>query len=243
VSDNPVKRILVELDCLLDTRYATLKKLNRKATETILKDKSYWLRIQDDFTTLTKGAITQSEYLKAYAERDKETLKQARPTGIVKLLSRISKEVEAQKISLPMVESLKIEVNIYPYILNEAELDVLATAVMFYGGLETEVIPVSLSLKQLNPKQIKQTWDAVILYNFNDWFTIHAAELNANPIPRHLLYAPALTFKSPENAEDFYIETPHGNLSPFTALEMCFVPKLCLEFLKPAEFSLLESTR
>ena len=243
MSDNPVKRLLVELDTLLDTRFATIQRYWPEAAEHFEKTGLYWDRDCDDFETLSGGVIPLEDYTKRYAARTVDRLKMARPTGIVKLLAEISNEVESQKIQAPDIDSLKVDVNIYPYTFTNDEIEFLKTSVMFYSGLETEISIVSESLKALTPTRIRARWDGVILYDFNGWFTFHADELNTVPIPRHLMFAPALFIKPVESAEDVKVITPNGELSPFSALEMCFVSRLCLELLKPTEFSRLKEIR
>jgi len=240
MADNPIKRILVELDCLLDTRLAVLNALSKVATTRITEDGSYWSRESDNFEELTQGVIRNAEFITAYAKRNKETLKRSRPTLITKLLHTISREVEAQKLSAPDVDSLKIDVNVYPYKLTADELRVLSTAVMCYGGLETEVTSVSVSLAELTPLAIKKQWDGVILYDFDKWFTCNAELLNSTPIPRHLMFAPALYIKPVEKSEDVQITSSQGmTINPFTAVEMGLVAHLTLELLRAEEFSLV----
>jgi hypothetical protein len=240
MTDDPIKHILVELDCLLDTRLATLELLSPVATQELINSGAYWTRESDDFELLTHGAIRTSDFNTAYAQRNKETLKRARPTKAIKLLSSIAKEVELQKIDAPNIESLKIAVNVYPYTLTVDEIRILCTAVMCYGGLETEVTTVNKALKELTPKAIKQQWDGLIIYNFDDWFTHNAELLTTTPIPRHLLFAPALYIKPIERPEDVQItSTTGGVINPFTAVEMAMVAHLCLELLRPEEFSIV----
>ena len=240
MADETIKRILVELDCLLDTRIAVLNSLSPLATKEILKSGAYRDRKSDDFELLTKGVIKNSDFINAYAKRNKETLKRSQPTNIVKLLSTISKEVELQKLETPVTESLKIIVNVFPYKLTEDEIRILSTAVMCYGGMESEVTVTNKSLKELSPTEIKKSWDGLIIYEFDNWFTLHSEALDKTPIPRHLMFAPALYIKPIEEKDEVVTTAEGGTINPFTVVEMAMVAHLCLELLRPEEFSLIK---
>lgn len=237
-NDNPVKTLLVELDCLLDTRLATVSRLNGAAAVKLLEGDAYWERDRDDFQLLTDGVITNAAFKDQYRRRDKDTLKRARPTGIVHLLRSICDEVEVQKLSHADIDSLKIDVNVYPYQLTEREQDVLCTAVMSYAGLETEIRVVNIAPVDLTPTRIRRDWDGVIIYDFDGWFTMHVEELNRVLIPRHLMFAPALYLKDPEGLEELPTRG-EARMTPFTALEICMVERICLELLRAKEFSIV----
>lgn len=233
-----VKTFLVELDTLLDTRIATVSLMDPKAAVALLKN-GYRDRQIDDFSALTDGVINNADYRLAYENRDVETLKESRCTAMVLLLKDLVDKIEVQRIDTPFTERVVVEVNIHPYKLTSVESDALVTAVMAYTGLETEVKVVDHTLSQLTPTAIKDRWDAVILYDFNEWFRIHCETLKTVKLPANLMFAPALYLKEVPKEEDVAVEGLEG-VGPFALLEMSMVERLKLELIEPRHFSLVE---
>lgn len=236
-----VKTLLVELDCLLDTRLATVSHLDQEAATALLTDPAYRERDRDDFGELTQGRITHDQFIEAYAARDKDVLKQARPTRIIKLVHEIALEIEQQRMTTPGIDSLVIDINVYPYELSDTEREYICSAIRYYVGMEPTIQTVSITPEDLTPTAIRDNWDGVILYDFDQWFTHHANALNTVLIPRHLMFVPALFIKRVENPEDLVVEGAE-NMTPFTMLEMSMVERLSLEMLRPKEFSIIDLT-
>lgn len=234
----PVRKVLVELDTLLDTRLGTLSRLDQKAARDALKG-DYRQRRVDDFEKISKGRITNDDFWESYRRRDKETLARSRVTGIPLLLFDLSREVEGQKVATPFVEKFQIDLNVYPYEFEDWEQRELKALVRSYVAFETSVNIVSYPIEEITPIRIKENWGGVILYEFDRWFTQHVESLNENPIPRCLMFVPALLVREPENESDLIVEEAE-NLTPFNVLEMSMVEYLALEMLKVEEFSIIK---
>ncbi len=233
-----IKTFLVELDCLLDTRIGTVSRLNEAAAVNLLKS-DYRLRKTDNFEELTEGLVTNADFRYAYEQRDVETLKASRCTNMVFLLKDLVDKVEGQRIDTPYADRVVVEVNVHPYNLDPAEEDALITAVMAYAGMETEVRVVNYSLGEITPGNIKDRWDAVILYEFNEWFKHHHETLKTVKLPANLMFAPALFVDRVPDAEEVKIEGLEG-VDPFALLEMSLVERLKLELIEARFFSLVE---
>lgn len=231
-----IKTVMVELDALLDTRLATLDRLDPKAAHDILEAR-YWERTMDDFGKLTQGAVTNEAFWDAYRQRDVETLKRSRCTELVVVLDRQMKELEARVGADPEVMGTKVVVNTYPYRLDDDERASLVNAVMAYAGVTTEVTTVSLAYEDLTPSYIKQHWDHLYLYEFDRWFALHQKALRHTYLPRVKLTAPAFYLRDPSEAED--VDFSSLEMSPFTALEISLVERLHLELGPASAFSLI----
>lgn len=233
-----IKTFLVELDTLLDTRIGTVSKLNEEAAVALLKSE-YRQRKVDDFEHLTGGLVTNADYRYSYEQRDVETLKASRCTNMVFLLKDLVDKVEGQRIDTPYAERVIVEVNVHPYRLSSEEEDALITAVMAYAGMETEVRVVRYALEDLSPGIIKDRWDAVILYEFNEWFKHHNEALKTVKLPANLMFAPALFVDRVPEPDEVKIEGLEG-VDPFALLEMSMVERLKLELIDARFFSLVE---
>lgn len=233
------RSLLVELDCLLDTRIAAINQIDPAVAAQLLEGRDYHTRQRDNFEKMTQGAITDTQFREAYAARNKETLKCARPTNIVRLLYEITQELEAQLITEKDFEGFQIEINIYPYELTYGECEAIKSAVMHYTSFSTNFEVVSVPPKHIDPPTIKKRWDGLILYDFDTWFTHHVETLNKVLLPRHLMFVPALYIK--EDDEEFQ-EIADEIHSPFELLTYSMTERLKMNFLPPKEFSIIDLT-
>lgn len=241
--ENTTKTILVEIDCLLDTRLALLETLHEDAVDTVLKN-DYLSRDRDDYEILTKGLIDQDTFINAYANRDKTVLEKARPTMIIDFLRAIIMELDYQKSTTPYVERVKVAVNYFPYKLSEEEKDVICLSVGHYLPKETWVETVSISPMNLLPSVIGESYEGVIMYNFDGWFIEHAKTLDTTAIPQNKIYAPAFFVKdyTEEELEEVDRELKELNLeNPFEYLEMAIGSRVDLELLRAELFSIKSS--
>lgn len=235
MSDNPIKRLLVDLDCLLDTRIATVAKIHPEASRELLGTE-YLNRDIDDFELLTKGLVSNESYKEAYAKRDKETLLLARPTKILKLLNEMSIDLEKLVIDTPFIKEFKIVINYYPYELNDKEQEELIEVLYEFVTSSTRIELISKPLEEVTPSLIKSKYDAFIIYEFDKWFSYHQDVFNTLLMPTKVIFAPALYIKKP--TEEELNELAESNLTPFSSLELSVIERFSLELIKVREFSL-----
>ena len=238
MSDQPIKRILVELDCLLDTRVATVHRINPQAAVKLI-DSPYFYRQVDDFEALTQGLIEQSDYKVAYERRDIDTLKCARPTKMLGFLHTLNGEIVQQSLRTPHSEGFCVEVNTYPYQLSESEKRALCLSVKSYLKPDARVTAVFFNPKDITPERFLKHWDAIVVYDFNTWFQHHCNAFNHFILPRHLVFAPALYLYRIPDEEEAVVEG-FENLTPFGWMEKACVERFSLEFLSASEFSLVD---
>ena len=93
INDNSVQNILIDLDVFLDTRLASLSRVNSEVAVHLLKN-GYRDRTSDIWSQLPGGAVGQDEYEQVYESRDKSILKQSRLTGFMSVLLDIVKEFD-----------------------------------------------------------------------------------------------------------------------------------------------------
>tara|TARA_B100000929_G_scaffold268793_1_gene237839 strand:- start:222 stop:962 length:741 start_codon:yes stop_codon:yes gene_type:complete len=232
-----VKTLLVELDCLLDTRLGTLERLSPAAANTTFNGKAYFDRDYDDWERFTDGLVSRDAFMKAYTERDIETLALSRPTRFLRSLKDITGGLESQKIDLPDVEHVRVAVNVHPYQLSDKEKETLTTLVYGYCDVGTEVVVKDIPIQKLTPSAIGDYWDGVVLYDFDQWFKLHVDALNRTLIPRNSMLTAALYVKHPDQLKE---EIPEGmeGVSAFALTELSLVERLGLEMLKAREFSI-----
>lgn len=233
------RTLFIDLDSLLDTRLATLARLNPlAASELVKRDSDYRQRDMDDWDRLTDGAVSNEAFREAYAKRDKETLKLARPTNAVKLIHQISRALAEQAIFEPDVDRTKIAINTYPYDLSPQEEEMIVGAVMVYCSIAAEVVAVNYSLEELTPAKVKEEWDGVVLYDFDHWLSLHTNELNTVRMPTHTFVSPALFVKPVGDYSELIIPGLESH-TPFEVMELAMVERMDLAMVCPSYFSIL----
>lgn len=233
------RTLYIDLDSLLDTRLATLASLDTQAaSELVSRGSNYRQRDTDDWTTLTDGSVTTEEFLEAYAKRNKETLKVARPTKAVQLLRQMSSTLVEQSLSEPDVDRIRVVVNTYPYELTEKEEQLIVGAVMVYCNIASDVITTWMSLEEMKPAYIKENWDGVVFYDFDAWLSVHGQDLNEVRMPSHSFIAPALFVKPVDDYQELLVPGLETH-TPFEIMEMAMVERLELTLVCPSYFSIL----
>lgn len=242
-ADDNIRRVLVEVDCLLDTRIATLENMGADVADKVLRN-GYLKRDRDDYGILSDGLITHDDFLDAYVSRDQTVLKRARPTHIIDLLREIVDELDTQKSTTPFVDRTIVYINVYPYRLSEDEKNVMTLAIGHFLTKETWVEITSISPMELTPSVIGEKYDGVIIYNFDGWFIEHAKTLDTVIIPQNKMYAPAFFVKEYTAQEQQELEEELKALNigtPFEYLERAVASRLDLELLRAELFSVKES--
>ena len=64
-----IRRILMSMDVLLDTRLGVMANINPAAATHLVLNRDYFDRDYDDWFTLTGGLVTKDQFDEAYANR------------------------------------------------------------------------------------------------------------------------------------------------------------------------------
>lgn len=230
------QRLLIELDALLDTRLATVARLSVENAVQLASTK-YRNRLSKDLTLLNPE-IDMQAFNEAYSKRDLTTLMASKMTGGVFLLAGMVEELENQTHDTPFLSALEIDVNVYPYKVDESVEIALINSVMAYAGLETKVNIVNLSPESLRPGIIKSTWAGLMMYDFDNWLNLHNVELTTSKIPTISIIAPAL-FKDVIPKEDDLKNDSGEVLKPFTTVEMALCEFVSVSFVDSKYFSII----
>lgn len=232
------KLILVDLDAVLDTRIATLMKIDEQATLDILYSGAYDDRKVDDFEKLTDGKIVNEEFINKYHDRDVNTLIDARPTNAVRFVRSITYELGKKSLSGPDVESVNVHLNMTGYDLTVEEQHGLCDALSTFMYPTTLVNPVNIKMSDITPHLLDETYEAFVTYDFNHWYCEHAPALTNHPIPRNTIFAPAL-YLEVEPPKDV-LKTTHGEITDsFRMVEFMFKQLIELQLLPAKSFSLM----
>lgn len=235
--------VLVELDALLDTRIATVARLYPQQAAKLL-NQHYRNRPSDQFKILIPE-LDEDAYASAYAGRDTDTLAAARPTDMVIILSDIVDDLVTQiATGSPLVNSLSVEVNTYPYKLTSEEMDELSKAVSELTGIVVPVTAVYIPYESLDYDVIRANkYSVMVLYNYQDWFSKSHRKYTTRPVgcPDVTIVAPALVVNGADLREEQKFTLPNGRvMDPFDATTAAVADLVCFTFLPVAAFSLID---
>lgn len=238
--------ILVELDCLLDTRAGTLARLGDDLVEQVLKS-GYHTRRADWFE-----GVDMAEYERLYKGRDVITLAHSYPTDCFKTVRDLVRKIEqtVTEQNSPYGRVNRIFVNTYPYKLSAEEQAEIGKALVVRFGTMTPVELVHLATKDLSPKHVRENYGFMFLYEYDPWLSEH---FNVDPTKddiRHALknlllnvtvFSPAIYYKKPPTVEEedkLAKEIGH----PLKLIETYAQTIVCLQLLDVAHFSLFRVT-
>jgi hypothetical protein len=251
MSNKQEQAMLIELDCLLDTRLATIRRLSKEAAVQVLQN-GYHTRQADWFADV----VDMDQYTRLYKARDIETLKLAQPTEgfrFVREMVKLFRE-NAVETNSPYSGKIKIVVNTYPYQLNAEMSEVIgrALAVKFKAMAPVEL--VHLSPAELTPALVRARFCMLMLYEYDPWMSLHynvdPSKLTEDDMKRVLksllldvtLFAPAVYYKKPPtqaDVEQVMKDTHH----PLEVIEMMGTTMIGLHLIDVTSFSVIRPAR
>lgn len=242
--------LLVQLDCVLDTRLAVLGSYDPTIPERILATpeayKKYRTRLVDDFS---EYGVDRELFKSLWAKRTTDHLRKSMMCPFAFELSDISEQIFDQARAAPhTITSHDIVINYYPYTdLSENELNALTGALLTRFRTPVEIRFICESNKTISPLYWEsQKIATAIIYDFDDWLTTHFGEGQEENIPhyefpRNSIYAPALFTSLTKLKETAEFENPYGRKAdPLESLQFWFKAYFHLEFLGVEHFSIIE---
>lgn len=226
-----VDKILVSLDCLLDTRIGVIAQKYPEKVSKLLSGRSYFERIQDRF-----DGIEHEEFVELYKNRNVETLKCSMMTNATLLMGTLVKTSANQVLSGSAPVRMIFDINIYPYVLDEDERNDLLGVLEFHVGDAPEYNIVSIPNEFLTPVICKSQYAVLVMYDFPDWMRMHADAFKEFRMPDLLIYAPQLLEKLPTPEENKKLL--EMNLDPFEASRLAASPAFSIRFLTIDVFSI-----
>lgn len=224
--------IYAELDCILDTRLATLCQVDEKLVDEAFKA-NYFKREEDSFPKIKKETFS-----KLYKVRDSETLKFASQTSCLELINIIINTVLKNCVDQPLAIGCKLFINVYPYVLTEEESNTLLTIIVESTKSIVDVELLYFPLEKLTPTFCKENIDCMFMYDYNAWLEVHCKNKNILKASlRHIkLFGPRIYFnKVPTHQELRSME--RDGITPFKAVEDMASVLIDLELIEVSMFS------
>lgn len=233
--------IVVDLDCIFDTRIATVARFSQEAAEDLLRN-HYEKRISDDMSKFT-SRISYEQYKDAYAKRDVDTLAMARHTQFLHdmytLVDNISKARTANPVG---IGEIKILVNAYPYILEEWETEELMAGIQTYlpDFYQMEFIfraPAQIDTQWLHANEIA----GYFTYDLDQWVTACLEDPDKVKLIPGVGIFPAMLTPDESHMRAVIKENrnPQGvEANPFEATSLALAPAIAVEWMPSHVYSL-----
>lgn len=173
-----IRRILISLDALLDTRLGVVSLLNQDAASHLVRTPDYWYRVYDDWYKLTGGLITNEQFREAWASRGgvntQQTLTASFETGLAPFVYQLLVAADVNMLSGMTKEEdeIGLAINIAPYTFSLQEKQTLIEIMQAKYGRELSVTIVDHPIADLTV-EVLSDYGAMILYDFAEWFKIH----------------------------------------------------------------------
>lgn len=231
--------ILIDLDALVDTRLPVLSSLSPEGAATIMKN-GYWDRQRDDFDEMSGGLIDLAAYKAAYAARDKETLKGAILTTLLHLVGPMTQELQRRQASKIEIGEIHLLVNIWPYKLEDYEVEEYLNVIRHYVALSCKVNAVNASIEDLTPQALDKLADIYMTYNYDEWMTTHGEELRTNPLPMMTILTPAIMHNPEKLSKEELTDMKTGmEFNPFKLHQDVMSEFIGIEFHPAFVFSMV----
>lgn len=224
--------VYVELDCLLDTRLATIARIDQELAAKVIRE-GYHKRMSDHFP-----GVPLDQYKELYANRDHTTLEHSVCTPVVKLVDQICEEFKAEAQTSPDHNGAFVTVNCYPYDVDEEERDILRMSIAEWIGTDVEIDVVSFPREELTPDYIITRYAVLVMYDYYNWMDMHARNFEVTRIPSVRLIAPALYIDNVPTKDEIRRWTKQAD-NPLRALATLASPIVDLEFADAELFSAL----
>lgn len=219
--------IYVDIESLLDIRQGILHKLveEDKLVKYINSDE-YNLREIDEFSI-----ANMEEYRKIYEAKPVDILKHSTVTYIVNILNTKVANLEKRNNYYGEKKLPQVLLNIYPFKLDKDTIELIQNFLFIKLNRRTFVEIINIPNKELSPFFIKSSSIVTcLIYNFQEWFNLHADSLIENKLLDTILYFPSIYYDKGTDEDIQYIKNL-GFKDIFSYIEFIMAEYAIVNFL------------
>lgn len=177
----PSKALIIDLDCLLDTRLGVIKQnASEEAYRLISNDPGYWYRDIEEWDRFSHEKITNDDVAAWYAKRDKTTLQISVMTNIFLYLEAILQTHYETIQNGTDTQPLQMTINLNPYELDEEETKGLVDSIKYNLSYYEEIFTVStvrLPMLSLEPHELAKSYGIYITYEVDGLLSYYQKQL------------------------------------------------------------------
>lgn len=236
------QKLLVCLDTVLDTRLATIGRVDPDLAVEIFENsfytKKYFERSIDNFS-LIKSSFDHELYKQAYKDRDIETLMSSIMTTIVQVISELTDNWRKAQRKLSLSNDIELCLNTYPYQISNEEIDDILVAITSYCPNIDTVSSVCISPSELTPQKLKEEYSTWITYDLDSWIVSNSENIKDKPIPTFPIICPMISYQDQLPLEKDLHREGNNILDPFTALKTIMTEWVIVDYLPAETFSII----
>ena len=229
--------VYVSLDSLLDMRLGTLTLMDTTFAFEVSTDERYYTREEDLFASADMGTLTKKTFAHVHETLRDQVVRNSIRTRMFEFLEQLMQKLFFDALGTPFHSQVGIEVNTYPYVLDEEEaaLTLESIAQLLDGRFTVRLI--HLSPAELTVTMAAERYRAMVMYSYHEWLNLHDEEVRKKTLfDRTGLYVPRLyQGHVPTQAE--LQEFARNNTEPFMLLEKVLAPFVTIQYLPAALFS------
>ena len=232
------KNILIDYDCLQDTRLGVLNLHSPEEAIYYLDHHEEWVSRETDCSKKI-DPLTFALFYKERADHPEEVL--AVPmTPLILMINKILEEHAKYSDARFYNSRLGIHVNTYPYLFSPIVSDLLRRTIFTHleGVPVTDVTMVSLRPKDITPDKLVNDYPFYYTYSLEDWLEVNGNSLVDKPVPLANIIAPRIYKKyNKETINKLKEDLNGGDVFDFITKE--HAPLISLSFLTLDYFSFL----
>lgn len=186
------KFILIDLDCLLDTRQGTLLTISPEAAYEITSKEDYHARESDEFTSEEFGTLSTELYREVSERYKQEIIFKSLKTKMYLFLQELIDGYVKLALTTPHVSTITLEVNLFPYQFTETQVEYLMKALLAHLGNAAAISIVNFDIKDIPLKAISSKYESIITYSPVDWLNSRHNELKVGTMKELTVYLPRM---------------------------------------------------
>lgn len=237
--------VLIDLDCLLDTRVPVAMDLNKDAIAKATGKSLDWWNRDSDLFYRTDHQIHIPGYKEAWEQRTNEILPRSLMTNLVYFLNEYTSDIKSGQFGKGSLEKMDIvnthiDINIYPYNgLAQEERVAICEAVQKYCVVGTTVSAVYLAPNAITPARLEDCYKSYYVYEFGKWIRNYHRELITTTKPYLVqVFAPAIKYDDVEMPPEDDNDISEYNIDPHTTLKLALSTFIHYEPLPVMLFSM-----
>lgn len=231
------KGFYVGLNEIIDTRAGAIKCLRPDLYADIVREGNGYHQRKGDFFP----GITKEEYQAKYHAQEFELLEEGTVSNVFQFLYPQIADLMTEAIAAEadLKDRPMLDVNIWPYELNDQEISAIRTMVYLRTGGIIGIRMINTPISEMLPTICSDKYLMMIMYDYHNYINAHSHALIKNPVPTLLLVGPMVYFNTnPDENEETIDQLNHG-INSLSILEASLAPRIGLKFINVDVFSIL----
>lgn len=157
-----------DLDCLYDTRLATLELIDPRLAKLAIA-KGYYTRVQDAFPYVDKKTFRE-----LYKTRDTKVLDIAARTSALDVLGNFVKDSVVKITQTPFQNEINVYLNVYPYEIDRQTAQAMLEPMLVLTARAANIHILNIPPEKLTLQFCRDNFSLMMMYDFEDWLEIYA---------------------------------------------------------------------